>query len=38
MDDINDVTIWRAPDVEGLWMAGRTTGYRVDPVGSTCSE
>jgi AraC-like DNA-binding protein len=33
MDDVDEVTIWRAPHVEGLWMAGRTTGYRVDPIG-----
>jgi AraC-like DNA-binding protein len=33
MDDVDEVTMWRAPDVDGLWMAGRTTGYRVDPVG-----
>src|SRR5262249_40757984 len=33
MDDVDEVTMWRAPGVDGLWMAGRTTGYRVDPVG-----
>jgi AraC-like DNA-binding protein len=34
MEDIDDVTAWRTPDQERLiWMQGRTTGYRVDPVG-----
>jgi AraC-like DNA-binding protein len=34
MDDIDEVTAWRAPEHERLiWMEGRTTHYRVDPVG-----
>jgi AraC-like DNA-binding protein len=34
MDDINEVTAWRTPEHERLiWMEGRTTHYRVDPVG-----
>jgi AraC-like DNA-binding protein len=34
MDDIDEVMAWRTPEQERLiWMEGRTTGYRVDPVG-----
>jgi AraC-like DNA-binding protein len=34
MEDIDEVTAWRTPEHERLvWMEGRTTGYRVDPVG-----
>src|SRR5262245_47365126 len=34
MEDIDEVTGWRTPDHDRLiWMEGRTTGYRVDPVG-----
>jgi AraC-like DNA-binding protein len=34
MEDIDEVTAWRTPEQERLiWMEGRTTGYRVDPVG-----
>jgi AraC-like DNA-binding protein len=34
MQDIDEVTVWRTPGQERLiWMEGRTTGYRVDPVG-----
>ena len=34
MDDIDEVTGWRTPEHERLiWMEGRTTHYRVDPVG-----
>jgi AraC-like DNA-binding protein len=34
MEDIDEVTAWRTPEHDRLiWMAGRTTGYRVDPVG-----
>jgi AraC-like DNA-binding protein len=34
MEDIDEVTAWRTPEHERLiWMQGRTTGYRVDPVG-----
>jgi AraC-like DNA-binding protein len=34
MDDVDEVTAWRTPEHERLiWMEGRTTGYRVDPVG-----
>jgi AraC-like DNA-binding protein len=33
-DDIDEVTAWRTPEHERLiWMEGRTTHYRVDPVG-----
>ena len=32
--DVDEVTSWRTPEHERLiWMEGRTTGYRVDPVG-----
>jgi AraC-like DNA-binding protein len=34
MDDVDEVTAWRTPEHERLiWMEGRTTHYRVDPVG-----
>jgi AraC-like DNA-binding protein len=34
MEDIDEVTAWRTPEYDRLiWMEGRTTGYRVDPVG-----
>jgi AraC-like DNA-binding protein len=34
MDDIDEVTAWRTPEQHRLiWMEGRTTHYRVDPVG-----
>jgi len=34
MEDIDEVTAWRTPEHERLiWMEGRTTGYRVHPVG-----
>jgi AraC-like DNA-binding protein len=34
MDDIDEVTAWRTPEHDRLiWMEGRTTGYRADPVG-----
>jgi AraC-like DNA-binding protein len=34
MDDIDEVMAWRTPEHERLiWMAGRTTHYRVDPLG-----
>jgi AraC-like DNA-binding protein len=34
MDDIDEVTAWRTPEHQRLiWMAGRTTHYRVDPLG-----
>jgi AraC-like DNA-binding protein len=34
MDDIDEVTAWRTPEHERLiWMEGRTTHYRVDPIG-----
>jgi AraC-like DNA-binding protein len=34
MDDVDEVVAWRTPEHDRIvWMAGRTTGYRVDPVG-----
>jgi AraC-like DNA-binding protein len=34
MHDTDEVTAWRTPEHERLiWMQGRTTHYRVDPVG-----
>ena len=34
IEDVDEVTVWRTAGQERLiWMEGRTTGYRVDPVG-----